>query len=87
MDEIEDANNDIDYNKLLFIGSNKEKFKLNILSTPLNFISAIYDGEISLKEVNISQRKIQKKIEELNGKDQKIQKKRRRNKWSIDASK
>ena len=87
MAEIEDANNDIDYNKLLFIGSNKEKFKLNILSTPLNFISAIYDGEISLKEVNISQRKIQKKIEELNGKDQKIQKKRRRNKWSIDASK
>ena len=86
IDEIEDANDDIDYNKLLFIGSNKEKFKLNIFSTPLNFISAIYDGVISLKEANISQRKIQKKIEELNGKDQKIQKKRR-NKRSIDASK
>ena len=25
MDEIEDANSDIDYNKLFFIGSNKEK--------------------------------------------------------------
>ena len=29
MDEIEDVNNDIDKHKLLFIGSNKEKFKLN----------------------------------------------------------
>ena len=32
---------------------------------PLNFLSAIYNGEISLKEAEISQRKIEKKIEEL----------------------
>ena len=32
---------------------------------PLNFISAIRNGEISLKEAKISQRKIEKKIEEL----------------------
>ena len=29
MDETEEVNNDIDKHKLLFIGSNKEKFKLN----------------------------------------------------------
>ena len=37
MDEIEDANSDIDYNKPFFISSKKEKFKFNIFSTPLNF--------------------------------------------------
>ena len=47
MDEIEDADDDIDYGKLLFIGSNKEKFNFNTFRKPLNFISAIYNGEIS----------------------------------------
>ena len=37
MDEIEDANSDIDCNKLFLIGSKKEKFNFNIFSTPLNF--------------------------------------------------
>ena len=37
MDEIEDADSDIDQNKLFFIGSKKEKFNFNIFSTPLNF--------------------------------------------------
>ena len=32
---------------------------------PLNFLSAIYNGEISLKEVETSQRNLEKKIEEL----------------------
>ena len=32
---------------------------------PLNFLSAIYNDEISLKETEISQRKIEKKIQEL----------------------
>ena len=31
----------------------------------LNLLSAMYNGEISLKEAEISQRKIEKKIEEL----------------------
>ena len=46
-DEIEDADDDIDYGKLLFIGSNKEEFNFNTFGKPLNFISAIYNGEIS----------------------------------------
>ena len=37
MDEIEDANSDIDCNRLFLIGSKKEKFNFNIFSTPLNF--------------------------------------------------
>ena len=37
MDEIEHANNETDYNKLLFISSNKEKFNFNIFSMPFNF--------------------------------------------------
>ena len=31
----------------------------------LNFLSAIYNGEITLKQVEISQRDLEKKIEEL----------------------
>ena len=50
MDEIEDANDNIDDGKLLFIGSNKEKSNFNTFNKPLNFISAIYNGEISLKD-------------------------------------
>ena len=65
MDEIEDAKKDIDKYKLAFIGSNWERFNFNILRMPVSFLPAIYNGEISLKEAEISQRKIEKKIEEL----------------------
>ena len=65
MDEIKDVDDDIDNNKLLFIGSNKEKFNFNIFRMPLNFLSAIYNGEISLKEAEISQRNLEQKIEKL----------------------
>ena len=51
MDEIEDADDDIANVKPLFIGSNKENFNFMTFRKPLNFISAIYDGEMSLKEV------------------------------------
>ena len=61
MDEIEDADDDIDDGKLLFIGSNKEKFNFNIFRKPLNFISAIYNGETSLKEAEFKQRDLEKK--------------------------
>ena len=36
MDEIEDANDDINNGKLLFIGSNKERFNFNTFNKPLN---------------------------------------------------
>ena len=65
MVEIEDKDDDIDDGKLLSIGNNREKFNFNIFRKPLNFISAIYDGEISLKEAEFSQKYIEKKIEEL----------------------
>ena len=64
-DEIEDADDDVNDGKLLFIGINKEKCNFNTFRKPLNFISATYDGKISLKEAEIAQRKIEKKIEEL----------------------
>ena len=44
MDELEDANNDIGYNKLLYIGD-KEKFNFNIFSIPLNFLLDIVNGK------------------------------------------
>ena len=50
VDEMEDADDNIDDSKLLFIGSNKEKINFNTFRKPLNFISAIYNGEILLKE-------------------------------------
>ena len=59
MDEIEEANDDIDIYNLVFIGSNKKKFKGNTFRIPLNFLSDIYNGEISLKQAKSSQRKIE----------------------------
>ena len=65
MDRIEDADDDIDDGQLLFIGSNKEKFNFNTFRKPLSSISAIYKGEISLKETDFFQKELEKKIEEL----------------------
>ena len=56
MDEIEDANDDIDGGIFSFTGSNKERFNFNTFNKPLNFISAIYNSEISWKEADIKQR-------------------------------
>ena len=39
MDEIEDADDDIDKYRLVFIGSNREKFHFNIFRTPLDFLT------------------------------------------------
>ena len=61
MDEINDADDDINDGKLLFIGSNKEKFNFNTFRKPLNFTSAIFNGEISLKEAEFSQKNLEKK--------------------------
>ena len=61
MDEIEDADDDIGNSKLLFISGNKEKFNFNTFRKPLNFISAIYNGEISLKEAEFSKKNLEKK--------------------------
>ena len=61
IDEREDANDDIHDGKLLFIGNNKEKFNVNNFRMPLNFLSAIYNGEISLKETEFKQRNLEKK--------------------------
>ena len=54
MDEIEDADNDIDYNKLLFIGSNKEKFNFKVFSMPLNLLLDIFNGKITLTKAEIN---------------------------------
>ena len=61
MSKIEDANDGIDDGKLLFVISNKEKFNFNTFSKALNFISVIYNGKISLKEAEMSQKKLEKK--------------------------
>ena len=67
MDEIKEADNNIDKRKLIFLGSNREKFNFNIFRMLVDFLSAIYNGEISSKEAQISQRKMKEKIEELRG--------------------
>ena len=61
MDEIKDVNDDINIHMLVFIGSNKEKCNFSTFRMPLNFLSAIYNGEISLKGAKTFQRKIEKK--------------------------
>ena len=65
IDEIEDADDDIDDSKLLFIGSNNKKFNFNTFRKLLNFISAVYNGEISLKKAEFSQNNLEKKKEYL----------------------
>ena len=65
MDEIENANDDIDDGKLLFIGSDKENFNFNTFRKPLNFISTIYNGKTSLIEAKVFQKNLEKKIEDL----------------------
>ena len=49
MNEIEDNDDDMYINKLAFIGSDREKFNFNTFDMPLNFLSNIYNGKISLK--------------------------------------
>ena len=61
IDEIEEDDNDIDINKLAFIGSDREKFNFNIFRMPLNFLQDIYNREISLKEAKFKQRDLEKK--------------------------
>ena len=60
IDQMENADNDIDIYELVFIGSNKKKFNFNTFRMPLNFLSAIYNGEISLKEAEFKQRDTEK---------------------------
>ena len=61
MDELEDANNDIGYNKLLYIGD-KEKFNFNIFRY---FLLDIFNGKIIFKKAEINQRELNEKIKEL----------------------
>ena len=79
MDEIKDADDDIDINKLAFIGSNKEKFNFNTFSMPLKFLSDIYNGKISLKEAEFNQRNLEKKWKIYNSAmNQKTKKKKKK---------
>ena len=84
MDEIEDADDDIDDGKLLFIGSNKEKFNFNTFN---KLYFSYYNGKISLKEAGFSQENLEKQIEELKFNYKPKNEKKRRNISSIDASK
>ena len=43
----------------------KKNNNFNTFRMPLNFISDIYNGNISLKEAEFFQRKLEKKIEDL----------------------
>ena len=61
MDEIKDADDDIDDGKLLFIDSNKKTFDFNTFDMPLKFLLNIYNAKISLKEAEFVQREIEKK--------------------------
>ena len=57
MDEIEDANDDIDYDKLSFVGSKREKFNFNSFGMLLNFLLNIFNSNITLKKFKQRNRK------------------------------
>ena len=65
MDEIEDNDDDFDINRLAFIGNDREKFNFNTFRMTLNFLSAIYNGKISLKKAEFKERDFEKEIENL----------------------
>ena len=44
----------------------EKNLTFNTFDMPLNFLSDIYNGKISLKEAEVEQRNLDKKIEELN---------------------
>ena len=79
MDEIKDAVDDIDAKNLLFTGSNRKKLNFNFFRMPINFLSAFYNGEISLKESEFLQKDLYDEINQLNLTiDQKMQKKKKK---------
>ena len=79
MDDIEDADDDIDIYKLAFIGSNKEKFNFNTFDMPLNFLLNIYNAKISLKKAEFEQKEIEKIQKSYNLTiNQKIKKKKKK---------
>ena len=47
------------------IGSNKKKFNFNTFKKPLNFLSDIYNGKISLIEAEFLQKNLHDKIKYL----------------------
>ena len=65
IDEIKNADNDIDKYKLPFTGSNRQKFSSKIFRMLLNFLSAIYNGATSLKEAEFPQKDLCNEINEL----------------------
>ena len=65
IDIMEDADDDIDNNKLPFIGSNKEKLNFNIFIMPLNLLLDFFNGKITLTKTEINEWDLNEKIEEL----------------------
>ena len=61
MNEIKYADDNTDDYNLLFIGNNKEKFNFNIFKKPLNFLSAVFNGETTFKKAEIKHRDLEKK--------------------------
>ena len=57
MDEIEDANDNTDYDKLSFVGSKREKFNFNSFGMLLNFLLNIFNSNITLKKFKQRNRK------------------------------
>ena len=51
--------------KIIFIGSNWKKFNFNFFRMPINFLSAFYNGEISLKEAEFLQKDLYDQINQL----------------------
>ena len=79
MDQTKDADDDIDDVKLLFIGSNKEKFNFNTFRMPLNFLSDIDNAKTSLNKAEFEQKDLEESWKSYNlTTNQKIKKKKKK---------
>ena len=59
MIELEDAEDDLDKEKLMFVGSNGEKFNFNPFKTLPDFLSNTYHGKITFKKSRNASRKFE----------------------------
>ena len=59
MIELEDAEDDLDKEKLMFVGSNGEKFNFNPFKILPDFLSNTYHGKITFKKSRNASRKFE----------------------------
>ena len=65
MTEVENTEDDLDKEKPIFVGKNREKFNFSTFKSPLYFFKNIYHCKITLKKAEVLQESLNKKMKRL----------------------